>query len=110
MFLLLFAYISVKTYEESDRDMTHKREAETKLEASRLPRSFHLEAEPCGNGRILLVISGAKRVVSYTTEALLLDLGKAEMKVLGEALLCRSFSSGVIEIRGEVEQILFSKS
>ena len=87
--------------------MTHKQQTKNVDEPPRLPRAFHLEAEACGDGRLLLMVSGAKRIVSYTPTELILDLGKNLLCASGRGLLCRSFSSGVLEIRGVMECLDF---
>ena len=86
--------------------MTAREDKEKQAEAVRLPRSFHLEAEPCGEG-VILVVSGAKRILSYTPDSISLDLGKGPFAVVGNNLLCRSFFSGTLEIRGRILEIRF---
>lgn len=97
----------MKTYEEQSKDMTEGNQERGRKEPRKLPRSFHLEAEACGGGRMLLIVSGARRVLRYTTELLLLDLGETALKVEGRELLCRSFSSGVMEVKGAVSGVCF---
>ena len=89
--------------------MTHENHGEKKGERHRLPRAFHFEAEPLAGGGLLLVISGAKKVLSYTADELRIDLGRSEITVRGKTLFCRSFSSGVMEIRGAIDEIRFGE-
>ncbi len=88
--------------------MTRRKREEKKAVPKRLTRAFHLEAEACGGGEMLLVVSGAKKILQYTEEHLEIDLGASELRICGTALLCRSYSSGAIEVKGGVRNIAFS--
>ena len=95
----------MKIYEgkESDMPLNHHQKKMPK----HLSRAFHLEAERCEGGTMLMIISGGKGVLRYTKEELTLDIGNVCLRIEGAGLLCRSFSSGVIELKGEVSALAF---
>ena len=90
--------------------MTERHENEEKDKVARLGARFHLEAESAGDGRLLIVIGGAKKILSYTSECLTLGLGEEDLSVSGQGILCRSFSSGIIEATGKIKGISFSNT
>lgn len=87
--------------------MTEGRREEKETDKHRLARAFHLEAEPLPGGGMLLVIGGAKRLLAYTPSEILLGTRRATLRVCGQNLACRSFSSGILEIRGRVDTMHF---
>jgi hypothetical protein len=76
-------------------------------EVPRIPRAFHLEAERLGDGKMLVILGGVKGIVRYGTENLSFDIGESELSLVGSEILCRTFSSGVVEVRGKLSSIVF---
>lgn len=60
-----------------------------------------------GNGR--MIVFDCKCVVDYTSEYIVLNLGKFNMKIRGDSLSLSSFSYGQTDICGEIIGIEFEK-
>ena len=50
-----------------------------------------------------LTVHGCRRILSYTTEELLLSLGGSALRIEGGRLRCSSFSGGAITVLGEIQ-------
>lgn len=71
-------------------------------------RTEESSVELFGNGR--MIVFDCKCVVDYTSEYIVLNLGKLNMKIRGEGLSLSSFSYGQTDICGEIIAIEFNKA
>jgi hypothetical protein len=58
-------------------------------------------------GDHVLTVRGCQRILSYTTEDILLLAGGRGVRVEGRRLLCRSFSAGAITVVGEILRLSY---
>ena len=70
-------------------------------------RSFHLSIEATYSGSLLSVMAGVEKILRYSQEELVLKAGHGVVRIVGREILCRTFSSGLVEIRGDLESVCF---
>ena len=70
---------------------------------------FGIRMERYGEDKKLLLVSGAKAVLSYLPDFLELDMGQEFLIIRGSSLLARTFLSGNIEIVGRISEIAISE-
>ena len=66
---------------------------------------FRVQMERYSEEKKILLISGAKAILHYSTAFLELDIGGEYLIVRGSSILCRTFVSGNIEIIGKIDEI-----
>ena len=54
-----------------------------------------------------IVISGAKSFKNYMPELVSVNLGKKDINIVGKSLECSTFSEGVVELTGVIDDINF---
>ena len=70
-------------------------------------RSFHLSIEATRGGSLLSVFSGVEKIIKYSRDELVLKVGHGVVSIVGREILCRTFSSGLVEIRGDFKNFCF---
>ena len=70
--------------------------------------SFGIKMEKYGEGKKLLLISGAKSVLHYSPTFLELDIGSEFLILEGSSILCRTFLSGAVEVIGRIDSLRLS--
>ncbi|MBQ2256795.1 MAG: YabP/YqfC family sporulation protein [Clostridia bacterium] len=61
--------------------------------------------EICGQHRLL--VQGCTKILKYSEQEMLLDLGKLRLRVCGERLWCTSFISGALGVGGCIDSVSF---
>ena len=69
--------------------------------------SFHLSIEATYSGSLLSVFAGVEKILRYSQEELVLEAGHGVVRIVGREILCRTFSSGLVEIRGDFKNFCF---
>ena len=94
------------------QDKRQGNEKEEKRSAGKLKGAlslFRVQIERYSEEKKILLISGAKSILHYSTDFLELDIGGEYLIIRGCAILCRTFVSGNIEIIGRIDEIAISK-
>lgn len=60
-------------------------------------------------GQNRLLLQGCRKILKYSEQEMLLDLGKTRLRILGERLWCTSFISGALGVSGYMTAVLFEK-
>ncbi len=76
--------------------------------ALRFPRSYCLRISVLGDGALCLIIGGARHVLIYRRERILLALKGIYLEIRGAGMTMQTYTSGILEIVGRVEQIRHS--
>lgn len=69
--------------------------------------SSGIRIEICGQNRLLL--EGCRKILKYSQEEMLLDLGKVRLRVCGQRLWCTSFISGALGVGGHIVTVCFEE-
>lgn len=60
-------------------------------------------------GQNKLLLHGCRKILKYSEQEMLLDIGKMQLRVCGERLWCTSFISGALGVGGHISSIQFVK-
>ena len=72
--------------------------------------AFRIQIERYSDSKKLLLISGAKAILHYSTSFLELDMGQEYLIIKGKSMLCRTFVAGNIEVIGIVDDITYART
>ena len=61
-------------------------------------------------GQNKLLLEGCRKILKYDEREILLDLGKARLRVCGQRLWCTSFVSGALGIGGHIVSVCFEEA
>ncbi len=93
--------------------MTHETHEPKERDTGKLRQmlsAFRVQIERYSEAKKILLISGAKAILYYSTSFLELDIGGEYLVIRGRSLLCRTFVSGNIEVIGKIDEIGVSAS
>lgn len=68
-----------------------------------LPGGFGLSM----SGQNELTVRGCRKILSYGADCILLSLGRVDLRVEGEELLCTVFEAGSVTVQGVVCKVSF---
>lgn len=60
-------------------------------------------------GRSLITVHGCGRIARYLPDEIMLDTASGCVRIVGERLICVSFSSGSVGIEGRVKSVIFTE-
>lgn len=60
-------------------------------------------------GQNKLLLHGCRKILKYSEQEMLMDLGKVRLRVCGERLWCTSFISGALGVGGDIRSINFTE-
>ena len=61
-------------------------------------------------GQNRLLLEGCRKILKYSEQEMLLDLGKVRLRVCGRRLWCTSFISGALGVGGEILSVSFEEA
>lgn len=71
---------------------------------------FRVQIERYSDEKKILLISGARSILYYSTSFLELDIGDEYLVIRGSSILCRTFVSGNIEVIGKIDEMIVSRT
>ena len=97
--------------------MTRSRRERIKREQSAPPTpsllrvfgKFRFEMEQYNEKNKVLLLSGVRRIIRYTPTELIFDTGGEILTLTGENLLCRTYTSGALDVIGVIRTCSFGK-
>ncbi len=60
-------------------------------------------------GQNRLLLQGCRKILKYSEQEMLLDLGKLRLRVCGERMWCTSFISGALGVGGCIHSVSFEE-
>ena len=63
-----------------------------------------------GKKKRSLVIMGAKEIVRYITNKIVIDMEDFYLDISGDELKCITYTGGAVEIKGDIKKIVLSDS
>lgn len=60
-------------------------------------------------GQNRLLLQGCRKILKYSEQEMLLDLGKLRLRVCGERMWCTSFISGALGVGGCIRSVSFEE-
>lgn len=95
----------------------HRRKKGDKMSAAEwLEKKFDISPDLVSGIRIeirgqnRLLLEGCRKILKYSEQEMLLDLGKVRLRVCGRRLWCTSFISGALGVGGEILSVSFEEA